>query len=76
MVGGDGHWHTEVSNPASKEGLCHGCCRDVCQWDNFRPARKAVELVRQDQCVHERILRLETETGRWGLKCASAKCMR
>ena len=26
-VGGDGHWHTEVSNPAGKEGIYHGCCR-------------------------------------------------
>ena len=43
-VGGDGRGHTEVSNPASNEGVCHGCCHDVCQWDNVRPACKAIHI--------------------------------
>ena len=42
MVSGDGCWYTEVSNPASEEGVCHGCGCDVCQWYYLRPARKAV----------------------------------
>ena len=41
-VSGDGRWHTKASNPASKECMCHRCGRDVCQWDNFRPAHKVV----------------------------------
>ena len=39
-VSGDGRWYTEASNPASEEGVCHGCGRDVRQWDDFRPACK------------------------------------
>ena len=41
-VSGDGRWHTEASDPASEEGVCHGCGCDVCQWYYFRPACKAV----------------------------------
>ena len=41
-VSGDGRWYTEVNDPASKEGVCHGCGRDVCQCYYFRPACKAV----------------------------------
>ena len=73
---GDGSWHSEASNPTSKEV----CATDVAvmsvngttsgQHAQSGP-RKSVgrynlgrlEVVRQDQCVRERILHPEGETG-------------